>query len=627
MDNNMEKIYIGSEIVLNTYNFKARVPTIYGNGNTGSINLVIENKDQSKINTLTFPLEGTTLASGDYIDEQGLNINGEIIEFTDEQLFAYEQFQDIILYTNYTHIYFSDTIKATMKLYYYSASAKDEQIYVLDKYEQLIAVFNKDDDDTLINPRVTKTQNAENVFKFSINLANPKWNEINNPENLYMVDGMMFSTNFDGCFEETISENDEKLVAITAYERQKLLTRKYVRAWNSETELETIDIFMVVVLSGGDLPLKNNDEYVNSTHLPGTSGYALDALLYGTGWTTGDCDVEGTFDLETDQIDIYENILKVQEIWGGILVFDSVNKIIHHRNETTWLPYDGYEVKYRKNMQSLEKLYNNKIVTRLCPLGESNLNIKSVNDGSEWLENFSYTNTVLEGIENNSDITDPEQLMRWGQRKLQDLCKPSIELTVKAALLYQVEGYELETIDLNDIVDVINYNDIEGETEQLRVVAFEYGVWDKSDATLTLSDITLDSTDIFKKSVSATNIINNGTLSSSKVITYYKNGQSVNDSIRQINQTMINDKSELTQTDENIEGRVTQTERDIDTISGDVENYKKTVEDLQIDVTGLKNTLSTTGGNNLIKNSVGFFRQRILGRLCCTVHKYRRKIK
>lgn len=459
-----------------------------------------------------------------------------------------------------------------------------EIIYVLDKNENNIAMFQKDDTDTIINPRIQKTQNSESILTFSISPNNPKWKEIKNPENLYIADGKMFSTNFEGCFTENLSDNNEDLINVTAYETQKLLSRKYVRAWNSTTGFEAIDTFMVVILSNGDLDLVNNGEKVNSTHEKGTSGYVLDGLLYGTGWSTGTCDVEGVFDLETDQVDIYENILKVQEIWGGILVFDSINKKVHHRDETKFLPYSGYEVKYQKNMQSLEKTYNNKIITKLCPLGEGGLNIKSVNDGSEWLTNFEYTTTVLEGIENNPDITDSAQLKRWGERKLKDLCKPRKDLTVETILLEKVPGHELETLDLNDIVDVINYAYQEGDIEQLRVVGYEYGLWDYSDATIQLSDITLDSTDIFKKSVKATNDINAGTLNSNKVIIFYKNGKSLNKVIYNIDQTIISTKSELTKADDEIRANVEQITTDVDNLNDQVVAQSQSIADFSVQV-------------------------------------------
>ena len=501
-------------------------------------------------------------------------------------------------------------------------------IYVLDKNETLLAMFKKDDKNTIINPKINKTQNSETTFTFSIAINNPKWEQIKNPENLYIVNDMMFSTNFEGSFEEIISDNGEEYINVIAYERQKLLSRKFVRAWNSTTGFDVVDTFMVVVLSNGDLPLKNNGQLVNSTYTSGSSGYVLDALLYGTGWTTGTCDVEGTFDFETDLIDIYENILKVQEIWGGILVFDSLNKKVHHRDETKFLPYSGYEVKYAKNMQSSENRYNNKIITKLCPLGEGNLNIKSVNDGSEWLTNYTYTDTILEGIVNNPDITEPDQLKAWGERKLQDLCKPSKELTVQTVLLNKIKGYELEELDINHIVDVINYQGIENTIEQLRVVNFEYNLWDFSDATIQLSDITLESTDIFKKAVKATNEISEGTLNSSKIIVYYKGGSSVEENIKRVDQEITKTKSDFTKADDEIRATVTQTQDGVNNLTNTVINHteiittlgvsvgdidasvkelkestEQSINDIKITSSELSVAISNVGGNNLIRNS------------------------
>lgn len=587
MNSNTEKVAYGSNLTVLSFNGSGKIPILYGghiliteiyeellsesNFNLiteeeiTSINIIVENSDSTAQMTYTFPLEtGQILRGNDYIDSEGLHIDGNTIAFTSQQETAYAALQNIPLYEGISHIIVTDASPAVLKLTY-SSIEEDNQIYVFNKNEQLLAIFNKDDDDTLINPRIEKKQNSESKFTFTIDIKNPKWEELKNPENLYLVDGMFFSTSFDGSFKENITENDEKTMEVTAYERQQLLSRKYVRAWNSETNLERIDTFMVVILSNGNLPLKNNGTQITTRYPKGSSGYVLEALLYGTGWTVGICDiyeyengqlvkdendnpVYAKFDFETDQMNIYDNILKVQELWGGILIFDSMNKIVHHRDETIYLPYNGYEVKYQKNMQSLEKEYNNKIITKLCPLGENGLNISSINSNSVWLENHSYTNSVLEGIENNPDITDPIQLKRWGERKLEMLCRPSIELDVNIALLYQLEGYELETIDLNDIVRVVGYqkvlptlfvseSTIIGENsiiggvsfEQLRVVEFTYSVWNKSDAKIKLSNITLDSTDVFRKAIIATNDVNAGALVGyNKIITSINNASEKN---------------------------------------------------------------------------------------------------
>lgn len=604
----MKKIAIGNSVYVNINNSIIEIDQIdIKETINSSFNFEIV-RDEVVIKTVEFPVIEQELLAGDYLNYNGIYraATAEIEPYTTDQVIAFQNMTNINVAKGGFYVRLSNS-NAILKLHYYIKDEEDKQIYVLNKNEELITVFNVDDEEPIFNPRIKETQNAESIFTFSISPNNPKWKEINNPENLYVADGKVFSTNFEGCFQEFVSESNEDYIAVTAYERQKLLSRRYVKAWNSETGFEKIDTFMVVVLSGGDLPLRNNDLYVNSNHLPGTSGYALDALLFGTDWITGTCDVEGIFDFETDQVDIYENILKVQQMWGGILVFDSYNKVVHHRDETKWLPYEGYEVKYQKNMQSLEKLYNNKIITKLCPLGEGGLNIKSINDGSEWLTNFDYTDSILEGIENNPDITDPEKLKAWGERKLKDLCKPRKELTVQAALLYQLEGYELERIGLNDVVDVINYANISGDIEQLRVVGYDYGIWDYSDAIIELSDVTLESTDIFKQTVSASNSINDGTLNSKKVVNFFKNGESISTTINEIDKWVIEETSALWKADDNIGLRITETEKGINTLSNTIEEQRSTIQQLTATIDGLKNELTKTGGSNLIRNSVGAF--------------------
>lgn len=487
-----------------------------------------------------------------------------------------------------------------------------------------LGVFNKEDEDTLIDPQITETQNKEAELTFQVNARSEKWNNIYDPENLYLVDGKVFSANFSDCINRNRDSNDEDIITIVAYERQKLLTRDYVKIWNTETGFTDeegnvyIDDFMVMIVSGGDKPLKNNGNLVNSKFPKGSSGYVLEGLLYGTGWTVGTCDIyeykEGElvrdeqgnpvyakFDLETDQETIYDNILHVQELWGGILIFDSVNKIVHHRDETLYLPYTGFEVKYQKNLVSSEFIGDNKIITQLCPLGEGSLNIKTVNNGSLWLTNFSYTNNIYKEIVNNPDITDDNQLKRWGERKLASLCHPRKELTVNIILLNQLEGFELEEIHLNDIVDVIDYNYIENKTEQLRVISYTHKIWDLSDASVTIGDITLETTDIFRRNVSATNKINNGTLDVSRVVDFLSNGQSLKEIIKQIDQVIILTKSELMKADDEITARVTQTEVSINNLDNEIVETKETVSELSVTTDGI---ISNVSQNYVSKNGI-----------------------
>lgn len=494
----------------------------------------------------------------------------------------------------------------------------EEKVEVLDRFENVIAIFTKDDandKDKMINPIVSLTQNGENTFSFQISPNSDKWKEIQSVENFYKINGRVFSPKFDGSYIENLTEDNQNLITVNCYERQMLLQRQYVKAWNSVTgfgtddqkEEDRIDDFMVVILSGGNLTLKNGSgAEVKPTYTIGSAGYILQGLLYNTDWKVGIVDVEGTFDFETDQVNVYDNILKVQEMYGGILEFDSLNKIVHLRDELKYRNYNGYEVKWQKNMISQQKRYNNKIITRIIPLGEAGLNIKSINNGLTYLENFEYSPIISYEIVNNDDIYDQYQLKKWGERKLQDMCKPSKEMTVSLADLRKVNGHELEEFDLNYIVDVIDYNGITG-AEQLRVIAWQYNVFAIYNSTIELGDTTLNTNDIFRKISNATNDIINGTINASKVVNI-KTGTTMEENINRIDETITLTKAELVKSDKEILGVVSETKTSLeDRITGEVEVLSQDISIVRQLANSISASVSQLGGMNKVINSVGLY--------------------
>ena len=101
-----------------------------------------------------------------------------------------------------------------------------------------------------------------------------------------------------------------------------------------------------------------------------------------------------------------------------------------------------------------------------------------------------------------------------------------------------------------------------------------------------MSDITLESTDIFKQTVSASNSINNGTLNSNKVVNFYKNGQSVSTSLQEIDQTIIETKSELYKSDEEMGARITEAITGMNSLQNQIVSQQKTIEDLKLTIEG-----------------------------------------
>lgn len=392
----------------------------------------------------------------------------------------------------------------------------NQEIIVYNKNYELLAKFTKEPPidnynkiNMMIDPTVSITQNGESTFTFSINSNSQKWKDIENPENIYLVNGREYTA----LSEDSFVYNGN-IVEVTLVETWYLLSKIYVQAYNVPADREGIDEHTVIILPKSTEPLiVNGVQYDNNPYPRGSAGYALWALLQGSGWSLGICDVivegfspeedYGVFNLESDQKDLLHNIQMVQELWGGILVWDSVNKVLHLRDENKWDTDNGYEIRKGKNLKSSPIItQNNDIITRLYPLGESKLNIKKVNNDKTYLENFSYTDKIYSRILQNSNIYDQNQLKFWGERKLSEICKPSRFITAELIDIRTVPGFEHEVFDLNDIATIIHSDPITGQEikEKQRIIKWTYKVFAPENCSIELGNKTKNVVEIIKQS-------------------------------------------------------------------------------------------------------------------------------
>ena len=222
----------------------------------------------------------------------------------------------------------------------------------------------------------------------------------------------------------------------------------------------------------------------------------------------------GVFNCETDAKDIFENIKLVQELWGGVLVFDSFHKVIHYRDEekegTDFNTWNGFTIKRGKNLTASPSVsWNADIITRLYPLGADKLNIALVNNGKRYVDDFSFTDEVLEGYVEQPNIYDTLddggmlQLLYWAQREVAKVCKPrmTVKYENKVVDRRQIGGYEFDVFDLNSIVKAYYIDSETGDetSELLRIVNWEYNVWNPlTNTTIEVGDIKANVRDIFK---------------------------------------------------------------------------------------------------------------------------------
>lgn len=395
-----------------------------------------------------------------------------------------------------------------------------KKVYVYNKNNELLAYFDGEPPsypenriDMMIEPTVTIESNGISTFTFSMNMYSQKWQDISDPENIYLVDGRKYV-----CLNETGIVTENETVTVTAYETWKLLEKRYVQAYNVPKEDEFIDDQTVCLLPKSTEPLVvNGVTYTNNPYPRGSAGYNIWALLQGSGWTLAFCDViadgfnaaedYGVFNVETDQKDLLYNLEHVRDLYGGIFEWDSVNQTLSVHDSSKWNNDYGFEIRKGKNLQTLTISMDTDITTRLYPLGENSLNISAVNNGKRYVDDFSYTSAIYEKNLQNSDIYDQKQLLYWGQEQVKKLSRPRKNINCEIVDVRTVEGREYEIFDINHLATVV-YSDGPEQTltkETLRIISWTYNVFAPYQATIELGDKLQNMVDFLKQSYDAGN--------------------------------------------------------------------------------------------------------------------------
>lgn len=383
-----------------------------------------------------------------------------------------------------------------------------KSIVVLDKNRNKIAIITERDE--TISCQISNAQNNESSLTFSMLKSNEKYRIISQAENYFIADNKEYVlVKPDESVVETRNQDGSISVDITAVESYYLLQRKYVTSFNSTDNFDHIDTHMVVVLSNGYYPLYTN--WVNiealNPYTKGTAAYALFAILYGSGWNVGTVDVDGTHDLETDKKSVWDNVKQIRDFWGGILVIDSVAKTVSLRDEDTYRNYNGFQIRYGKNIKNVTRKQVNDLVTKLYVYGYQNLNIASDNDNKEYLTDFRYTNKIYEGILTNNDITNQRELKNWGIKQIAKMCQPAIKLSTDIIDLREYKGYSQENFNVNDIVDVVD-DDLLEEQYQARIIKWTYDYFQPWNCSIEVGDETPRFEDKFKYVLDSSDYIN-----------------------------------------------------------------------------------------------------------------------
>jgi len=349
------------------------------------------------------------------------------------------------------------------------------------------------------NVMLTEQLNGSCTLKFLLPRNDPKWEYITDAYYL-RVEGKEFA--LVGTDEER--DNTGKLITNVQYEENYLELAGYVG-----------DYLTVEIL--------NTD-----------AGSALTSLLFGKPWSVGQVTVPNTRlrDLVTEKESLLFNLRKVQELWGGYLVFDSINRSVSLFE--TYGQDNGVQFRYRKNLKSVRKTTDFAgVVTRLYPFGKDGLDISSVEPGGKnYIENFNYTNRVREGIWVDQQYTDATKLYEAAQEVLAEIAQPRVSYAVSIVDLSHLTGYEHESFKLGDWVTVIDEE--LGINVKAQIVKRTYDVLQPWRGSVELANFRPGITDLITEAVKSSRIVGQAVLPNKKISTNALQGY-INTATNQIN--------------------------------------------------------------------------------------------
>lgn len=171
--------------------------------------------------------------------------------------------------------------------------------------------------------------------------------------------------------------------------------------------------------------------------------------------------------LQTAQVSSLQMIREIAKLNEQELWFDTKRRVV--------VVYDKMGEKgstYYSNELRLKQLHKQSntydYATVLIPIGKNGLRISSVNNGKDYLENFTYSDKYIQKFWVNEDYTVPELLMGAGQDYLDSIAMPRAS--------YKLDLAELgDTVGLGDtimIVDVIKR--IKQEQRVVKIVRYPY---------------------------------------------------------------------------------------------------------------------------------------------------------
>lgn len=145
--------------------------------------------------------------------------------------------------------------------------------------------------------------------------------------------------------------------------------------------------------------------------------------IAGTGWILADTNITKRRTVRLKNTNALEVLKEVRKVFRVDFRFDAINKIIY-----VYEKFGSDKGVYFSDELNLIDLQvpseTHNYATRLYPYGKDGLNIATINNGKKYIENFQYSNKVIELIWEDNRYTIIEHLKEDAIAKLEELSKP-----------------------------------------------------------------------------------------------------------------------------------------------------------------------------------------------------------
>ncbi|WP_432291558.1 phage tail spike protein [Clostridium baratii] len=225
---------------------------------------------------------------------------------------------------------------------------------------------------------------------------------------------------------------------------------------------------------------------------------ALNLALVGTGWLVGKCGLKKKRTVRKTNCSSWDIIQEIKTTYRVDLVFNTLNKTIDvykHLGE-----YKGTYFSDSINLKAIEIQGNSyDYATRIIPIGKDGIDIKSINNGKDYVENYQYSNKKKAIYWIDDRYTIAENLKEDAEAKLNEISKPYRSYSTSIINLAEMNDKYKNILDykLGDTIYLISKDNKIKEKQRI-IKIIEYPEDHRRD-TVELANATLKFEDIQKQ--------------------------------------------------------------------------------------------------------------------------------